>query len=38
VVVPGEFTGAERCGALAAAAAHATALVSDGPARERISR
>ena len=37
MVVPGEFTDAERYGALAAADAHAVALASEGPARERIS-
>jgi hypothetical protein len=36
--VPGEFFDAERHGALAAADAHAVALVSDGPARERVLR
>ena len=38
MVVPGEFTDAERYGALAAADAHAVALVSEGPARERVLR
>ena len=38
MVVPGEFTDAERYGAQAAADAHAMALVSEGPARMRISR
>jgi hypothetical protein len=38
LVVPGAFTDAERYGALAAADAHAVALVSEGPARERILR
>jgi len=35
MVVPGEFTEAERYGTLAAADAHAAALGSAGPARER---
>ncbi len=38
MVVPGEFTDAERYGALAAADAHAVALVSEGPAREWVLR
>jgi hypothetical protein len=38
MVVPGEFTDAERYGALAAADAHAVALVSEGPPRERVLR
>ena len=37
-VVPGQFTDAERYGALAAADARAVALVSEGPARELILR
>jgi predicted NBD/HSP70 family sugar kinase len=37
-VVPGEFTDAERYGALAAADAHAMALAAEGPARERVLR
>jgi hypothetical protein len=37
-VVPGAFADAERYGALAAADAHAVALVSEGPARERVLR
>jgi hypothetical protein len=38
VVVPGEFTDAERYGALAAADAYAMALAAEGPARERVLR
>ena len=37
-VVPGAFADAERYGALSAADAHAVALVSEGPARERVLR
>jgi hypothetical protein len=37
-VGPGEFSDAERHGALAAADAHAVALVSEGPARYRVLR
>ncbi len=38
MVVPGEFTDPERYEALAAADAHAAALVAEGPARERVPR